>query len=516
MIQQSINNYIFRTRKSKVSLLLRFRRAAERNAYPMAMYVPWTSPKWLTNRGMIYYFIALLVVSVMYAAYSMPWYFMLSGVISVLMFFAYGRHLSERFSLRHVNSAQLFERKIFGVAFILRLFWMSVIYIVFMEAYGNPFGFENIDTMNYHQMGVYVAGMLDRGDYHFYQALSKKFHFDISDIGYGTYVGFVYYLTGKSIVALRVMKCLWSALTVVLIYRLALRHFSPQVARIAAIFCTLWPNFWYYSAVHLKETEMTFLVVLFVEQADQMLKSRQFTIWKLLPLMLIVGALFTIRTVAALVCILALLISVVMSSSRVVSWGKRIIVGLLAVAFIGVSMGERIAQNAQQMMEQVEGGYQQHGLENASKSKRGNSLVKYASASVFAPMIFTIPFPAMVDVAGHYSSELLNGGMYIKNILSFFVILSMFIMLFSGSWREHMLPIAFTLGYLLVLIMSMYAASARFHVPTMPLELMFAAYGLSIVMSNRKLQKWFKYWCVIMLVAAVAWNWFKLAGRGMA
>lgn len=508
------NKYNSRLQKPKGSLLQRFRRAVERSARPMAMSVPWTLPQWLTSRGVICYFVALSVVSVAYLVYTMPWYFMLSGVISVLVFFEYGMRISRQLSIPRINSSLRFERKIFWIAFLLRLAWMLLIYIIFMETYGNEFGFENADTMNYHHMGVYVADMLERGDYHFYQALTKKFHLDISDIGYGTYVGLVYYLTGKSIIAVRLLKCVWSALTVVLIYRMSLRHFSPQVARVAAIFCTLWPNFWYYCGVHLKETEMTFLVVLFVEQADQMLRSRQFTVWKLIPLMLIIGALFTIRTAVALVCILALLTSVVMSSSRVVSWGKRVIVGLLAVGFIGVSMGERIEQQVSQLTRAVQN-KEGKNMEWRSRVKDGNTFAKYAGAAVFAPMIFTIPFPTMVSIGKQYGQQLLNGGNYIKNILSFFVILSLFIMLFSGSWREHLLPLAFMLGYALVLVMSNFAHSERFHQPAMPFEFMFAAYGVSIVMSNRKFQKWFKYWCVIMLIAAVAWNWFKLAGRGM-
>ena len=499
----------------KGSFLSRIRRAAERNAHPLAMYVPWTLPKWLTDRGIIYYFIALIAVSVMYATYSMPWFFMLAGGVSVLAFFAYGRNFSRRISLQMIHRTERFERRIFFEALILRLIWMLTIYVIFMETYGNAFGFDNRDSINYHHMGFIISNMLGRGDYHIYQVIAKRFHYDISDMGYGTYVGIIYYLTNNSIIAVRLLKCLWSALTVVLIYRLALRHFSPQVARIAAIFCTLWPNFWYYCGCHLKEVEMVFLVVLFIEQADQMLRSRQFTIWKLVPLLLIVGALFTIRTVAALVCILALLTSVVLSSSRVVSWGKRIIVGLLAVAFIGVSMGERIEQNARQMIERVEGNQQQYNMEWRAQRKN-NTFAKYAGAAVFAPMILTIPFPSMVNVAEQYGQQLLNGGNYIKNILSFFVILSLFIMLFSGSWREHMLPLAFMLGYVLVLVMSSFAHSERFHQPVMPFEMMFAAYGLSIVMSNRKFQQWFKVWCVVMLVAAIAWNWFKLAGRGMA
>lgn len=494
----------------------RLHHAVKRDARPTAMYVPWVLPKWLTNRGMVYYFIALLVVTLLFSVRSMPWYYMLSGAVSVLLFWAYGQHLSRRYSLRNVNSTVQFERRIFSMAFFLRLIWMLLIYVIFMETYDNPFGFDNYDAMTYHVMGKFIADMLDHEQYNLYSALSARFHFDISDMGYGTYVGVIYYLTNNSIIAVRLLKCLWSALTVVLVYRLAMRHFGPQIARITAIFCTLWPNFWYYCGVHLKEVEMVFLVVLFVEQADQMMRSRQFTVWKLIPLLLIVGALFTIRTVAALVAILALLVSVVMASSRVVSWGKRIIVGLVAVVLIGVTMGERIEREVTHMTQMVQSDSQQHNMEWRSRRKNGNVFAKYAGTAVFAPMIFTIPFPSMVNVTGQDVQQLLNGGNYIKNILSFFVLASLFIMFFSGSWRDHMLPLAFMLGYIMVLVMSGFPHSERFHQPVMPFEFMFASYGLSIVMSNKKYQQWFKVWCVVMLVAAIAWNWFKLAGRGLA
>ena len=105
---------------------------------------------------------------------------------------------------------------------------------------------------------------------------------------------------------------------------------------------------------------------------------------------------------------------------------------------------------------------------------------------------------------------------YIKNIISCFTIFAIIMLLISGKWRDHLLPLSFTLGYLVVLVMSVFAQAERFHQPIMPFEFMFAAYGLSVAVTNRKYRRWFGYWCGVMFIAAIAWNWFKLAGRGLA
>ena len=102
-----------------------------------------------------------------------------------------------------------------------------------------------------------------------------------------------------------------------------------------------------------------------------------------------------------------------------------------------------------------------------------------------------------------------------KNIMSCFTIFALVMLLMSGKWREHLLPLSFMLGYLVVLAVSVFAQSERFHQPVMPFEFMFAAYGLSIAVTKPKYKRWFAYWCVLMFVAAIAWNWFKMAGRGL-
>ena len=492
-------------------------------------------PKWLVQNSTVAYVTSLAIVTFMYSAYSMAWYYLLAGIIGIFTFFLYGRTLYDNSSIEKVSKEKRFEKRILLAAFIPRVLFTLLLYWIFQAYYGDAFGFENSDPIYYDELGKFVAQMIANGEFHFYDEISLwSGNKDISDMGYGVYVGFIYWITGSgttqnmqfigdapttsalSILSVRFLKCVWSSLTVLLIYRIAKRNFETKVARMAAVFCALWPNFWYYCTCHLKEVEMVFLAVLFVEQADQMLRSRQFTVWKLIPVLLVAAALFTVRTPLGLVALLALIFSIVMSSSKVVSWGKRIIIGVLAIALIGVVAGNRIQERTQSLLVQVQSNQQQKNMEWRARRTHGNTFAKYASAAVFAPMIFTIPFPTMAQpFEGQDLQQLSNGGNFIKNILSCFTILAMIILLVSGKWRDHLLPLSFMLGYLLVLTLSQFAQSERFHQPVMPFEFMFAAYGLSIAVTKPRYKRWFMYWSVLMVVAAVAWNWFKLKGRGM-
>ena len=489
----------------------------DQNMYrPAVQRMPIVFPKWLSQYSIAVYIISLVGISMMYSAYAMPWYYLLAGVVSVVVFFMYGSTAVQNTSVVRVRREKSFERKLLIMAFIPRVLFVALLYWVFQANYGDAFGFENNDATYYHELGEYIAELIGKGRYNFHKEIvAWGAPDDISDMGYGIYLGFVYWLSGKSIITVRILKCVWSSLTVLLIYRLAKRNFGEQTGRVSAIFCALWPNFWYYCSAHLKETEMVFLTVLFVEQADQMLRSRQFTAWKVVPVLLIAASLFTLRTPLGLVALLALVFAAVMSSTKVVSWGKRIIVGALAVLLVGVIAGNRLEEKTRGLIE-AQSSSQKESINFYATRKDGNALAKYAGSAVFAPMIFTLPFPSMVrPFEGQEVQQLNNGGNYIKNILSGFTILAVLMLLLSGRWREHLLPLSFVLGYLVVLALSSFAHSERFHQPTMPLELMFAAYGLSVAVTNKKYKRWFTYWCGLMFIAAIAWNWFKLAGRGL-
>jgi hypothetical protein len=146
----------------------------------------------------------------------------------------------------------------------------------------------------------------------------------------------------------------------------------------------------------------------------------------------------------------------------------------------------------------------------------GNCFAKYASAGVFAPLIFTIPFPTFNQA--HEAQLLqvqLSGGYFIKNILSFFVIIVLIQFIITGEWRKHVLLIGYTCAYLVVLVFSGFAQSGRFHMPIWPMLMIFAAYGVQLAKSDKKMRRWFMYTLYIEVFICLAWNWFKLAGRGM-
>jgi hypothetical protein len=155
-------------------------------------------------------------------------------------------------------------------------------------------------------------------------------------------------------------------------------------------------------------------------------------------------------------------------------------------------------------------------MEWRGEREGGNEFAKYAGVTVFAPLIFTIPFPTFNQAhEGQLLQVQVSGGSFIKNILSFFVIVVMLLFLASGEWRKHVFIIAYTCAYLVVLIFSGFAQSGRFHMPIWPMLMLFAAYGVQLARGNKRLRMGFVLVLILEVIACLAWNWFKLKGRGM-
>ena len=265
---------------------------------------------------------------------------------------------------------------------------------------------------------------------------------------------------------------------------------------------------------------MVFLAMLFIERADYLLRQGKLNFMRIAAIMLIPLFLFMIRTALAATLVAAFLCALLLTSGRVVGLGKRLVIGVVTGAFV-VSMllsGTSIGQDVREMWA-TRGSTQEAHAEWRSERKDEAGLkqkyARYAGAAVFAPMIFTIPFPTMVDTPGQENQKMIHGGNFVKNIMSFFTIMALVVLLFSGGWRRHVMLLAVLCGYLVVMTFSNFAHSERFHLPVLPLTMMFAAYGITLVRDNPWIKKYFPYWCFVMFIAAIAWNWFKLSGRGM-
>ena len=466
----------------------------------------------MSNFGILTYLAALLTCSVVFLNQAMYWYWWVFGILEVVGFFYFANRQSRLWA--NIGPRQ-FQKNVFWTAFLLRVVVMLFLYWFHDTMTGQPFMFHAADATGYHEEAQWMAQTIRDGQFSTY--LNYKFvqHNGVSDAGYPMYLGLVYLLSGDSIIVARLLKCLWSALSCVLIYRLGKRNFGESVGRMAAIFMMLEPHFSIYAGMHLKETEMIFLMILFLERADALLRSRNFNFKTISVVVIVMASLFTFRTVLGLTAIFSVAMALLLSSARVMGWGRRIVVLLVLGMSVLYFAGGRIMTEVEQVWE----------LKDDNQSSRMSEIVQtqsyaqYAGAAVFAPMIFTIPFPTMVETEGQETSRLLHGGMVVKNIMSYFCIIALILLLFPlipgyNKWRDHVLIGVFLLAYLVILIFSAFAHADRFHMPALALEVLFMAYGVSLSRIPQ-IQRWYKAWLVLMFVAMVAWNWFKLAGRGM-
>lgn len=170
------------------------------------------------------------------------------------------------------------------------------------------------------------------------------------------------------------------------------------------------------------------------------------------------------------------------------------------------------------ILNEIEGLLEDRDANQANKrlmqTQKGNQWAKYATGTVMAPMMFVLPFPTMVDVDQQYTQQMLSGGNYVRNFLGGFVLIAVFSALFiTKNWRNLSLIGSFVIAYLGIVSTSGFANSERFLLPGLPVLLIMAAYGVTLL--NAKNYRFIKIWYWVVPVMAFAWAFFKLGSRGL-
>ena len=475
-----------------------------------------TMPDWAVGKSVAVFFIAFAACTLAFG-YPMELRDAVISSLSVLVFFYGCKNMLANW-VRDKEKA--FIKNIFIFGLLARLLWAMYCYFFFNPEYhGNTYG-EAADVEWYMPFGEAIAEWL-RGDTSMsFGELMVRWQSQIDDMGYPFWLAIINLLTfGESDVFVPfLLKCLASAYCSVCIYHIAKRHFGNGTARLAALFVALNPNMIYWCGNMFKESEMVFLCCLCVNLVDKTFTSgNKLTFRSLLPGVLAGMAVFFFRAPLAIVLFLAMGAHIVMASNRVMSAGKKIIAGFLVGVVLLVGMGDRLRTQAESIVDTVQSDQQKINMEwRSTRKDGGNEFAKYAGKVVFAPLIFTIPFPSFnVALESQVLQRQLSGGSYIKNVFSFFVIWMMIFFLISGEWRKHVFILAYTLGYLASLTLSSFAQSGRFHMPIWPFLMLFAAYGIQVAKTNPRMRRWFLVALVVEVMICLAWNWFKLKGRGM-
>lgn len=484
-------------------------------------------PKIIAQKSIQCYIITLLIVTMLFFKHSLSLYLFVFGIVSVVGFFYGSFYLSKKW----INlTPKSYEKKLFKVAFVIRLIYVILIYFLNYELYGTFHESNGGDIEMYINTPLeLLRAYSDNSVAHLYTyedlsmirsldivGILHKWGMEYDDMGYILYLFFLYFIISdySIVIVPLIVKSLISAYTCVLMSRMASNHFGKNVGYVTGIFCLLQFNLIWWCGSMMKETEMLFILVYFLSSMDEIITRNNFSVQRIIFLTLVGMLLFLFRTVLGVVAFAAILITLVIGSNRLRSASKRFLTVVLVAGVLIFVMADTFSEQMERTLNSSEESFQEANMEWRSKREGGNSFAKYAGAAVFAPLIFTIPFPSMVytDVTQEMQMQA-HGGYFIKNVLSFFVIFVMFYLLKTKQWKQHLLPLTFMCGYLAALVISVFAQSGRFHLMIIPFEIMFAAYGVSLL--NKKGVKWFQYALVFECVVCIAWSWFKLAGRGL-
>lgn len=460
-------------------------------------------PKQIANKGVVLYIVSLTIVSVMYMNYAIPWYFMLMGLVEVLLFFL----LASKFSKTWLKyQPDKFEKKIFWTALILRVVWVIFSYYFYIEQTGQPFEYGSADAKGYFDEADWLAGE----EWHYVMNYLFYSRSGYSDSGYPFYLTSLYKIIGANIIVVRLIKALISAFMCVLIYRLASRNIGEEPGRMAAVFAMFMPNFYVYCGLHLKETEMVFLEVAFLERTDAALRNKKLKFWDVVIPLLLCGSLFLFRTALGAVAAMSFLTALLFSSSKVVTKARKFQIAIWAVLAVIIVGGSAIVTEVEDLLQNRDTNQRMRRME---QTMRGNQWAKYATGTVMAPMVFVLPFTTLVDT-GQYNQLVLHGGNFVRNFMGAFVLIGVFAAIFTKkTWRNLSLIGSFTIFYLLVVSMSGFANSERFLLPGLPGLLIMAAYGVSELTS--KSFKYVKMWYFFVVLMQIGWAFFKLGSRSI-
>ena len=466
-------------------------------------------PSYFSSKAIALFFLTLVAVSVIFYKHLLPFIWMVFATAEAVGFFYFTQLLSKRWRR---FSEKKFTKELFTTSLLIHAIWVVFAYFFYMYMSGEPFEFAAADSHGYVANGLNFAHLITQGQ--FLSIFANK-GMDVSDMGFPLWLSFLDLTIGSSLILQRLVHAAFSAWTAVLLYRLTGRNFGESAGRLAGIMFMLLPNFFFYVGIHLKETMMIFFVVAFAEHADQLLRDERFNIKNFVWTVSMILIFFLFRTALGITAIFALITALVFSKGQhIKKWGKRLMISGWVILFLSLFLTTRMANEVEELY-QYRNQNQTQSYRWRSTEQGGNDYARYGTVALFLPMIFTMPFPTLTLANDEQKNQMMfSGGYFDRNVYSFFVIAALLLLIKRHQWREHLLIIAFMITYLLIIAKSAFAQSERFHLPAVPFLLAFAAYGMT--QTGKKERKWYVPFLVLIFFVIVGWNWFKLAGRGLA
>ncbi len=462
-------------------------------------------PKQIALRATIIYLVALAIISIIYSDYAMSLGFVAMGICWVLGFFSLSSFFSKEW--KEIPSDN-YLGYVISIALILRLLWVVLSYFYYTDATGIPFEYSTADAYAYHEEAEWLASNRWAVTWYYYFGPESR---GISDVGYPLYLTVLYKVFGPVIIIPRIIKAILSTISCVLVYRIASRTFGEGVGRMSGIMFALMPNLIIYCGYHLKETEMVFLEVAFLERMDYLVRNKKYNILTILLPSLLAGSLFFFRTVLGAAAVFSFATAVLLTSTPTMKDSiKRLVLIVWGVLCLGVLSGGAAMTELEGLWEEKDTSIDRKRTE---QTVRGNQWAHYATGTVMAPMAFILPFATMIDVDEQYGQQEKSGGNYIRNFMGFFVFIAIYEAIRRKKWRDFSLIGSFVVAYLGVISLSGFSNSERFLLPGLPCLIMMWSYGVSVL--RKETFRFMTPWLFVVFAMEIGWAYFKLGSRGL-
>lgn len=456
--------------------------------------------------GLGVYLLSLLIVSVSFRSYALKPLWMAWGIGTVCFFFLTTWFFFRQW--RH-DKTKKFIRKVFWIALGIRAVYVGTIILYYYYQTGLAMEYQAADSMSYHQWAIALAKLAREGEFGIIFRWLNANTMGFSDQGYVLYLTTLYTCFDNNILGPRLLKALMSAYMCVAIYKLASRSLGEKTGRLAAVMAVFLPNFIHYTGTYLKETELIFLTTLALERMDYLVRSRRYTFWNIAFPILLTALTFGFRTIVGMILILCFILFILFQERPLMTKKAKIVtigaVALVSLVFLFTPIGR-------EMLIMFRINFLTGEVPPIKYEQMGLKYAEYASGKYLAPGFFTLPLTNLVEVANE-NQKMMNGTFFVKNYLAFFALWCIVVAFREKKWRDFSLIGSFAIIYALCIAFSFAFNSERYHLPVMPCFLIMAAFAMTHF--RKKDFAVFYTYNALLVIAIVAWNYIKLAGRGL-
>jgi 4-amino-4-deoxy-L-arabinose transferase and related glycosyltransferases of PMT family len=456
-------------------------------------------------RAVALYLITLVTVLLLFPNYRLEPLWLVWGLCEVFGFFGLSYLFYDKWK---DDNPRLFCRKLFLFALSFRVVYVVGLCYYFYFETGLPFEYEAGDSLRYHRQGVILSKLILNGDFETIFKYLASDSVGFSDKGYPLYLSIVYSVFGRNILTPRLLKSLMGAAVCVIIYKLASRTFDNKTGKLAAVLCLVSPTLIHYAGLHTKETEMLFLAVLALERLDYLVRSKKFSFFNIVVPIVLIAMVFGFRTILGMVLLFSFVLCVIFDPEILSKKTKAVFLPATLVLFftflfsgIGYEMKTIFRLNFFSHDYMVEK-YEEKGLEFS----------EFAQSKYLASGVLFLPLSSLVSVANG-NQKLMNGSMFVNSLMAFFALWAVVTAIREKNLRRYVLVGAYAFSYLFIIAFSFSVMSERYHLPVLPVLLIMAAYAMR---NFRKSDlKYYNIFLCLLFVALLAWNYIKLAGRGL-